>query len=246
MTTIDLTSWADSTADGPLGPYDPPDQAWQVTPSGGAIAKRAAPNGIQTYRLGPTSTSAGYLTAQVSTAALPAGAVVAVDLTAVSISENAIVFLRTGPAASNARASASWPFPKSSVYVDWQLTLTADGADEGAGTWLVIEAPFGTPSNTIGVMFVTATYPDPEPPPPIEPEPDPEPPPPEPDPEPPVEGRFTSYVEVIGPSPRHEPRAYGVRGGVRVVWSPERGWLCEDDTAQPCLHTEGLPDPAKR
>lgn len=54
---------------------------------------------------------------------------------------------------------------------------------------------------------------------------------------------FTSEVAVVSPSASVEPRAYGDRGGVMVVWSPERGWLCEEHTIQPCEHTEGLNEP---
>lgn len=54
---------------------------------------------------------------------------------------------------------------------------------------------------------------------------------------------FTATVEVVSPSAAEEPRARGDRGGVLVVWSAERGWLCEVDTAQPCPHTEGLTRP---
>lgn len=54
---------------------------------------------------------------------------------------------------------------------------------------------------------------------------------------------FTATVGVVSPSASEEPRAYGVRGDAEVVWSPERGWLCEIHTAQPCPHTEGLHRP---
>lgn len=58
---------------------------------------------------------------------------------------------------------------------------------------------------------------------------------------------FTSTVAVDGPSATEEPRAYGDRGSARVVWSPERGWLCEEHTTGPsgpsCIHTEGLNPP---
>lgn len=50
-------------------------------------------------------------------------------------------------------------------------------------------------------------------------------------------------VELVGPTARQEPRARAVRDGVEVVWSPERGWLCEEHTPQPCIHTEGLTPP---
>ncbi|KRE38218.1 hypothetical protein ASG73_04445 [Janibacter sp. Soil728] len=50
-------------------------------------------------------------------------------------------------------------------------------------------------------------------------------------------------LALVGPSVLQEARARGLRGGVEVVWSPERGWLCADHTAQPCIHTEGLPGP---
>lgn len=50
-------------------------------------------------------------------------------------------------------------------------------------------------------------------------------------------------VEVDSPSALEEPRARAVVAGVLVVWSPERGWGCEEHTAQPCAHTEGLGSP---
>lgn len=54
---------------------------------------------------------------------------------------------------------------------------------------------------------------------------------------------FTATVVVVSPSALEEPRAYGERGDTAVVWSPERDWLCEEHTAQPCIHTEGLNPP---
>ncbi len=54
---------------------------------------------------------------------------------------------------------------------------------------------------------------------------------------------FVSVIEVAGPSALEEPRARGDRGELAVVWSPERGWLCEEHTVQPCVHTEGLHPP---
>lgn len=54
---------------------------------------------------------------------------------------------------------------------------------------------------------------------------------------------FTATVEVVSPSAAEEPRAHGQRGDALVVWSAERGWLCELHTAQPCPHTDGLPRP---
>lgn len=50
-------------------------------------------------------------------------------------------------------------------------------------------------------------------------------------------------LDLVGPSVRQEPRARGLRDGVEVVWSPERGWLCADHTHQPCTHTADLPRP---
>lgn len=54
---------------------------------------------------------------------------------------------------------------------------------------------------------------------------------------------FVSVVEVLSPSALEEPRARGLRGDTLVVWSPERGWLCQEHTVQPCTHTLGLNPP---
>jgi hypothetical protein len=50
------------------------------------------------------------------------------------------------------------------------------------------------------------------------------------------------YAE--SPSALADPRIVEQSGDAVVSWHPERGWLCEVHTVQPCDHTAGL-TPAK-
>lgn len=54
---------------------------------------------------------------------------------------------------------------------------------------------------------------------------------------------FTATVDMSNPSHTAQRRAAGVRGNTLVVWSPERGWTCQEHGAQPCIHTAGLNPP---
>lgn len=46
------------------------------------------------------------------------------------------------------------------------------------------------------------------------------------------------YAE--SPSALADPRIVMQVGDADVSWHPERGWLCSEDQAQPCIHTTGL------
>lgn len=47
-------------------------------------------------------------------------------------------------------------------------------------------------------------------------------------------------VEAESPSALTEPRILTSSAAVLVSWHPERGWLCEEDLVQPCIHTVDL------